>query len=893
MTVRSKKIPLKTSHSPFSLLFYHVRHSHVRTVVSTDPKLHRLTAPTATTVHTRPQAPRNPKADHLKVITNKQAIKQSNPVEQKYRTRHRQGRMKRGAGFDISGTLDKIRKLNDDTRHQQQQQQRGGGGHANTKTTKFLSEPVIDITSSISQFLNDIRNYAVGQQSQGTTQHFEVEARIGVLHTGPTRVTSSGAKTDHSTGRIIPAFVCPMIPTVAMKSGVSRRHYKQRAEAGLVSDSAIALALCVPRGSSSGSTNTSGSKSSSTVSAIEVTRYVETNVAYSNNKRLVLEGHFDVHLRPGSPLDPPGKWESKTRIMNKDYIIPAASYDLRVSLASEKTTDQVSNLPSSLEPINHRVKDRASYKRTDGQNPWQIDVTRVTSTDLRKNSSNKRTAIVYEIEMELQPIFMDQIMKESSPERVHNMLLFAAEKLWDIMQHLNPLEETIDVEEKLEPHPNSKAVSLALATCSALKKFMDDGQPSRFMWPILTGNSSGLPSLRQLPGAMPVNFHRADMEKVQVSPDSDYYLSEKTDGVRHFMIFTGDSVVLVDRALNTKRPKAIVTATVNGSSDSMAHLVKMVQPGTVLDGEVVMHRGISSKLAADCGHGAISQHEARPIFAVFDVMMVGGTPILHLKFEERFKALREASFCRNPKLDSGNVFPTSVSDMSVALPLVRKRFVHRRQIGDLFNCVVEEKGFRSYRQLPLYNHLTDGVIFQPNTPYKCGTDHDLSKWKYPDTATIDVKLLEHHVYRSQFPAHRSNTDDDDNDGLDIFPVVACQDSVVVDKKRFIHLPKSELYRLNADRLEMKKNIAEVGMDPQSGEWYYLTMRPDKTDANHISTVMGTTYELAEGLDWKELQYTMQLRSGEPNLWSMEQSKMDDVLMETQRLKHKKMDSRKK
>jgi len=802
--------------------------------------------------------------------------------------------MKR-SGFDISSTMNKIRKLNEGNRQQRGSGGFGGGGGNTGSNNKFLSEPVMDMKSSLGEFLHDVRKYAISQEG---SQHFEVEARVGVLHVGPRRVTSSGAKSDPTSGQIIPAFVCPLIPTITLESGVSRRYYKQRAEAGLVSDSAIALALGVSSSSHGGASSSSSSK---VKSLIEETRYIETNFAYSNNKRLVLDGHYDAHLRPGTSLNPPGRWESKTKIMHKDYIVPAANYDVRVSLASEKTTDdQVSNLPTSAKLINHRVKDRASYRRKDGQNPWQIDVTRVTSTDFRNNNTstigNTRSTIVYEIEMELQPKFMNQLMNETNPGTIQKMALYAAEKLWDILQHLNPLEETIDVEEKLEPHPNQRAVSLAIATCSALKKFMDDGGQTHHFnhWPILSSGGGGgnLPSLRQLPGAMPVNFHRADMEKVQVSPDSDYYLSEKTDGVRHFMIFTGDTVVLVDRALNTKRPKAVMGPS---GSDPMAELAKLVQPGTILDGEVVMHRGITPTLVETAGknNSDVRPHEARPIFDVFDVMMVGGTPILQHKFEERFKALQQASFCRNPQSDACKIFPKNVADMSIAMPMVRKRFVHRRQIGDLFDRVIEEKGFRSYRQLPLYNHLTDGVIIQPNTPYKCGTDHDLSKWKYPDTATIDVKLLDQHVYRSQFPGHRFNNNDDDDEGLELFPVVACQDSVMVDKKRFIHLPKCELYRLNADRLEIKKNIAEVGMDPRSGEWYYLTMRPDKTDANHISTVMGTTYELAEGLDWKELQYTMQLRSGEPNLWAMEQSKMDNVLMDTQRLKHQKMDSRKK
>lgn len=37
-------------------------------------------------------------------------------------------------------------------------------------------------------------------------------------------------------------------------------------------------------------------------------------------------------------------------------------------------------------------------------------------------------------------------------------------------------------------------------------------------------------------------------------------------------------------------------------------------------------------------------------------------------------------------------------------------------------------------------HKTDGVIFQPNTPYVCGTDFGLLKWKFTDCITVDLAV---------------------------------------------------------------------------------------------------------------------------------------------------------
>ena len=35
-----------------------------------------------------------------------------------------------------------------------------------------------------------------------------------------------------------------------------------------------------------------------------------------------------------------------------------------------------------------------------------------------------------------------------------------------------------------------------------------------------------------------------------------------------------------------------------------------------------------------------------------------------------------------------------------------------------------------------------GIIFQPDTPYKPGTDDQLLKWKFLDTVTVDLQVVE-------------------------------------------------------------------------------------------------------------------------------------------------------
>ena len=93
-------------------------------------------------------------------------------------------------------------------------------------------------------------------------------------------------------------------------------------------------------------------------------------------------------------------------------------------------------------------------------------------------------------------------------------------------------------------------------------------------------------------------------------------------------------------------------------------------------------------------------------------------------------------------------------------------------------------------RINLYNtqHLTDGIIFQHNAPYVFKTDFKLLKWKYLDTATIDVEVQI------------------DNSGRHTF-LVAAGDGAMVDMTRYIKLPHSELMRLEADRSVTKCRIA--------------------------------------------------------------------------------------
>lgn len=768
-------------------------------------------------------------------------------------------------GFNISDLNAKKAKLDNSVASS------GGGNrgnHANTnsvemKQNQYLQKPVLQPEKMIQQFLmnarTEARNYIPAELRQSnkpiTKPYCEVEARLGimkVLHSLPgRRIASTGPKKSGTT--IIPAFDCTNLPT-SMVSGVSRGTYVKTTSGGISEVSPISHALGC----------TLYEKLKLDLMEQEMVETVYTG--YPNEGRCCFPGEHD-HTANGSSRAPAvGKMESKQKLCTFDVTIPAANYDVRINLSSEKIMDPMVRGQPPAGWKSKRIKRRRSYSRHDKSIAWQIDVTEVTTISPNDNAHNK---IDYEIEMELRDVVLLQLINETDDTKCYKMVGGIASQLWWILCQLNPLHDTLDVEEFLRDHPNKKAVQLAQAQCGVFLKYMNSNEPNyqnrSYESPISTPNNVPSPALTNVKfmGCMPVNFSRHNIDEIQRSRDNAYYLSEKTDGVRYLMVFTGDTVVLLDRKMSGKQ----IIPTSNPNDEPMTSIIDLIKPGTVFDGEVVMNRK--------------NKNKPRPIFIVFDVLSISLTqPVLQLPFEQRKKHLMQASF-RTPNANR-DMFAdprTFVSSNTDALPLVRKNFVKRTELDSLLQHVVEERGLRTYRNGDLYNHLTDGIIFQPNLPYVCGTDVNLLKWKYIDTVTIDVELLQQHQIR-----HTNNNDDDDDRILH----VGClgEEQTRVDMTRYVKLPDSERLRLEADRFyeNASGRIAEVGFDPETGEWYYLKMRSDKIAPNHISTVLGTLLELAESLTTEELRFRMSVPPGHRDTYRKEIRGMFKGLLEHQRKK---------
>jgi hypothetical protein len=109
------------------------------------------------------------------------------------------------------------------------------------------------------------------------------------------------------------------------------------------------------------------------------------------------------------------------------------------------------------------------------------------------------------------------------------------------------------------------------------------------------------------PGSMPVNFSRRFFPDIQTN---NYFVSEKTDGVRYFLLLVQDlGCFLVDRSLNFYK----VPGYSDGGPIVLADFLADANAPTLLDGEMVRHLKTQ-----------------QPIFLIFDILELNGSNLMEL-----------------------------------------------------------------------------------------------------------------------------------------------------------------------------------------------------------------------------------------------------------------------
>ena len=496
------------------------------------------------------------------------------------------------------------------------------------------------------------------------------------------------------------------------------------------------------------------------------------------------------------------RWERKTKAKRDNFVITNENdYCIRLTSAHEQGIED--NMISVVESEGQHVCTRHKWRTIYDINPhYMIHLTRVYQETLVRNKNNMYNAngrnsfgnntndekriekkISYEIEVEFKSEAIKQIGEDDLQIRecIRNYL-GEIKFLLDIIKksHGNYFDDVIQSE------------NMERRNCYQLSKFILD-----------TIEGAGF-NARMFPGAMPVNFGRISFDVIQ---KNDYIISEKTDGVRHFVLITESHVYLVTRAME------FYIVDYKGLVESVGK-----KGISLFDAEIV--RNIQTM---------------RPVLMLFDAMVVDGMNITKLKYSERLEYIKE--IVERVKSYDEQEYQENEDFKETPFDIITKVFFKKEEINNLFKMISFNDQVGSYIiQDTLRYHRSDGIIFAPDIEYLPFANSGLYKWKYMTHWTIDYGI---------------------NPDLHEKGVFYCADG------RDIEIPLREVNFNSQDKEQLEKDkeyyrinkpVVETSYDVWRGEWKYHLLRYDKPRPNHISVCIDTLEAMSCNISREELIY---------------------------------------
>ncbi|KAK5663933.1 hypothetical protein OQA88_145 [Cercophora sp. LCS_1] len=326
------------------------------------------------------------------------------------------------------------------------------------------------------------------------------------------------------------------------------------------------------------------------------------------------------------------------------------------------------------------------------------------------------------------------------------------------------------------------------------------------------------------PGAQPVSFARRHLDELR---RQDYYVCEKSDGIRYLLYLTADehgneSHYLIDRKneywwihqRNLHFP-------LHGDAQAF-------HTGTLIDGELVMDR--------------MPNGTKVPKFLVFDLLALDGkADLLSKPLDKRLGYFKE--HVMKPYKRLFQEYPDELKFQAFQVEMKEMQFSYGIEM--MFREV-----------LPSLKHNNDGLIFTcRTTPYQFGTDQHILKWKAPQQNTIDFRLKLN--FPLVEPTEWERAEGQPEPFVDYDSVPDARLMVYKGGSRYEEFP-DPLYITEQEWEELKglgdplqERVIECGMDEER-RWRLHRFRDDKNEANHESTVNSVLDSIRDGVSEENL-----------------------------------------
>ena len=343
------------------------------------------------------------------------------------------------------------------------------------------------------------------------------------------------------------------------------------------------------------------------------------------------------------------------------------------------------------------------------------------------------------------------------------------------------------------------------------------------------------------PGAQPVSFGSRHLLELQTQ---DYYVCEKTDGIRCLMYLTreGDKevVYLIDRK-NEYYHVPDLHFPLEGDDLASFHTE------TILDGELVNDTDPTSK-------------QVSMKYLVFDCLIMDSNNLMHRTLDKRLAYFRQKLL--SPYEALYKKFPDELQFLPFTIHFKHQEFGYAME--QMFNRII-----------PSLHHGSDGLIFTcRNSPYTPGTDEHILKWKPESENSVDFRM---HL---RFPTVEPDPGGAGGDEMAYFDYTAFpQVELTVNGGDVdgdvdwgsLALSPSEWETMKSRNEPLNDRIVECYMD-KSTNWRYLRFRDDKEESNHISTVKSVMESIHDAVTKEDLiNHEKKIKSE----WKRRQSDMDD------------------